>query len=113
MEKLETILDGVLAERIIVDKDTNEGTIEVFDGHNVTIFTRTLSNGVIEVRDPDGKVVQHPELSWTFVYGVHDYVDEADVAEQLKREAALDAELEEWAAALEEQGLIFISEEVE
>ena len=114
MEILEKTVDDVLVERITVDTDTNEGTIEVFDGDTVETFTRSLVAGSIEVRNSDGELLQHPEsLDWTFIYGVHNFVDEADMAEQLKREAALNAELEEWAAALEEQGLLFVSEEVE
>lgn len=92
---LKKYVDDVVVEIIDIDPVTNNGTIKLFDGEDVTIFTRKLVNDKIEIRNSDDEIVETDNLSWLFVYGVHDIANEDDIEEQKKLIAAKDAEIEE------------------
>jgi hypothetical protein len=91
---LQKYVNDVVVETIDIDPVSNTGTIKLFDGDDVTVFTRKLVNGLIEVRNSDDEIIETDNLSWLFIYGVHDYVDEATRKEHEEAIAEMNAELE-------------------
>lgn len=81
----ERTVDGVVVERLTIDPESNEGTIEVFNGDDVSVFTRRLVDGSIEVRDEDDELVEPQMLSWVYIYGVDDAVPD-EILDQLIEE---------------------------